>query len=94
MPRKPQSAEQISAFARTGVCQPSLQRENEGILDGYDSMLKTNTVKRRVHSLFCQGCMLYDLIPNMPEARLRPLMERFAQMLHEQPLFADVFGPM
>ena len=61
---------------------------------GYDSMLKTNTVKRRVHSLFRQGCMLYDLIPNMPEARLRPLMERFAQMLHEQPLFADVFGPI
>jgi hypothetical protein len=61
---------------------------------GYDRMLKTNTVKRRVHSLFRQGCMLYDLIPNMPEARLRPLMERFALMLHEQPLFADVFGPV
>jgi hypothetical protein len=59
---------------------------------GYDRMLKTNTVKRRVHSLFRQGCMLYDLIPNMPEARLRPLMERFALMLHDQPLFANVFG--
>ena len=32
---------------------------------GYDRMLKTNTVKRRVHSLFRQGCMLYDLIPMM-----------------------------
>jgi hypothetical protein len=61
---------------------------------GYDRMLKTNTVKRRVHSLFHQGCMLYDLIPMMPEPRLRPLMHRFAQMLHEQPLFADVFGPV
>ncbi len=61
---------------------------------GYDRMLKTNTVKRRVHSLFHQGCMLYDLIPMMPEARLRPLMHRFSQMLHEQPLFADVFGPV
>jgi hypothetical protein len=61
---------------------------------GYDRMLKTNTVKRRVHSLFHQGCMLYDLIPMMPEARLRPLMNRFSQMLHEQPLFADVFGPV
>ena len=57
-------------------------------------MLKTNTVKRRVHSLFRQGCMLYDLIPNMPEDRLHPLMERFAQMLRDQPLFADVFGPV
>jgi hypothetical protein len=61
---------------------------------GYDRMLKTNTVKRRVHSLFHQGCMLYDLIPMMPEARLRPLMHRFAQMLHEQRLFAAVFGPV
>jgi hypothetical protein len=59
---------------------------------GYDRMLKTNTAKRRVHSLFRQGCMLYDLIPMMPEARLRPLMQRFSLMLHQQPLFAGVFG--
>ena len=38
--------------------------------------------------------MLYDLIPNMPEDKLHPLMERFAQMLRDQPLFADVFGPV
>jgi hypothetical protein len=61
---------------------------------GYDRMLKTNTAKRRVHSLFRQGCILYDLIPMMPEARLRPLMQRFSRMLHEQPLFANVFGPV
>ena len=59
---------------------------------GYDRMLKTNTVKRRVHSLFRQGCMLYDLIPTMPEPRLRPLMRCFSTMLQHQPLFADVFG--
>jgi hypothetical protein len=57
-------------------------------------MLKINTAKRRVHSLFRQGCMLYDLIPTMPEARLRLLMQRFSLMLQEQPLFADVFGPV
>src|SRR5277367_1679694 len=61
---------------------------------GYDRMLKTNTAKRRVHSLFRRGCMLYDLIPTMPEARLHPLMQRFSQMLQDQPLFADVFGPV
>jgi hypothetical protein len=61
---------------------------------GYDRMLKTNTAKRRVHSLFRQGCMLYDLIPNMPEIRLRPLMQRFSVMLQAQPLFADVLGPV
>ena len=59
---------------------------------GYDRMLKTNTAKRRVHSLFRQGCMLYDLIPTMPETRLRPLMQHFSQMLQDLPLFADVFG--
>src|SRR4051794_2482082 len=61
---------------------------------GYDRMLKTNTAKRRVHSLFRQGCMLYDLIPTMPETRLRPLMQRFSGMLQDQPLFANVFGPV
>jgi hypothetical protein len=61
---------------------------------GYDRMLKTNTVKRRVHSLFRQGCMLYDLLPTMRDEWLGPLMQRFSQLLQEQPLFADVFGPV
>ncbi len=34
---------------------------------GMDRSLRTSTIKRRVHSLFRQGCLLYDLIPNMPE---------------------------
>jgi hypothetical protein len=28
----------------------------------------------------------------MQEARLRPLMEKFGQLLLEQPLFADIYG--
>ncbi len=28
---------------------------------GMDRLLRTSTVKRRVHSLFRQGCLLYDL---------------------------------
>jgi hypothetical protein len=59
---------------------------------GMDRLLKTNTAKRRTHSLFRQGCMLYDLIPTMPEARLRPLMECFGAMLETQPLFTKVLG--
>jgi DDE family transposase len=59
---------------------------------GYDRYLKSNTTKRRTHSLFRQGCMLYDLIPNMPDLRLLPLVERFAAMLAELPVFADTFG--
>ena len=59
---------------------------------GYDRYLKSNTTKRRTHSLFRQGCMLYALIPTMPEVRLLPLIERFATMLAELPVFADAFG--
>jgi hypothetical protein len=59
---------------------------------GYDRHLKSNTAKRRTHSLFRQGCMLYELIPNMPDIRLRPLMERYATLLRDHPVFADLFG--
>jgi Transposase DDE domain len=59
---------------------------------GYDRHLKSNTTTRRTHSLFRQGCMLYDLIPTMPEPRLLPLIARFADMLAELPVFADTFG--
>jgi Transposase DDE domain len=61
---------------------------------GYDRHLKSNTAKRRTHSLFRQGCMLYDHIPNMPEARLAPLMQAFDDHLNAQPLFVGVFGPI
>jgi hypothetical protein len=59
---------------------------------GYDRHLKSNTSKKRTHSLFRQGAMLYELIPMMPEFRLRPLVERFAAMLLELPAFAGVYG--
>jgi hypothetical protein len=50
---------------------------------GMDRQLRTSTVKRRVHSLFRQGCLLYDLIPNMPEEWLRPLIERYDEFRGE-----------
>ena len=59
---------------------------------GHDRLLKSNTAKRRTHSLFRQGCMLYDLIPTMPESRPRPLMECFGALLEQQPLVTNVFG--
>jgi Transposase DDE domain len=61
---------------------------------GYDRMLKTNTSKRRVHSLFRQGCMLYELMPTMREQWLGPLMQRFSLLLHDQPLFTEISGPV
>ena len=59
---------------------------------GMDRQLRTSTVKRRVHSLFRQGCLLYELIPNMPEQRLRPLVERYNELLRQNPTFAEAFG--
>jgi hypothetical protein len=55
---------------------------------GYDRYLKPNTNKRRTRSLFRQGCMLYELIPPIPEVRSLPLIERFTTMLAELPVFA------
>lgn len=46
---------------------------------GMDRLLKSNTSKTRTHSLFRQGCMHYELIPNMPEHRLESLMTAFAK---------------
>ena len=59
---------------------------------GYDRHLKSNTTKRRTHSLLRQGRMLYELVPTMPEHRLQPLIERFAEMLVAQPVFVEMFG--
>jgi hypothetical protein len=59
---------------------------------GMDRQLRTSTAKRRVHSLFRQGCLLYELIPNMPEARLRPLVERYEEILRQNVTFAGAFG--
>jgi hypothetical protein len=59
---------------------------------GMDRQLRTSTAKRRVHSLFRQGCLLYELIPNMPEQRLRPLIEKYEQLLGQNALFAQTFG--
>src|SRR5271163_4881712 len=55
---------------------------------GMDRLLKSNTSKTRTHSLFRQGCMLYDLIPNMPEHRLAPLIDKFAKAVSNAGLFA------
>jgi hypothetical protein len=67
----------VSAFATTLLTLLGAVGESLGM----DRLLKSNTSKTRTHSLFRQGCMLYELIPNMPEHRLTPLMEKFADAL-------------
>jgi len=59
---------------------------------GMDRHLKSNTAKRRTHFLFRQGCMLFDLIPNMPEIRLRSLIERFAELIQQSRAFTATFS--
>ena len=59
---------------------------------GFDRHLKSNTSKHRTHSLFRQGCMLYDLIPNMEDTRLLPLIERFQNIIRQSQTISQTFG--
>jgi hypothetical protein len=59
---------------------------------GMDRHLKVNTAKRRTHSLFRQGCMLYELIPNMPDVRLRPLVARFGEYINQHAALNQTFS--
>ena len=63
----------ISAFATALLTLLGAAGERLGL----DRLLKSNTSTTRTHSLFRQGCMLYELIPNMPEHRLAPLLQAF-----------------
>jgi hypothetical protein len=44
------------------------------------------------YSLFRQGQMLFDLIPNIDKGRLRKLLTRFGQLLREHALLSQVLG--
>jgi hypothetical protein len=57
-------------------------------------LLKSNTSKTRTHSLFRQGCMLYDLIPNMPDHRLSPLIQKFNEAVSNAELFTPEIALM
>ena len=59
---------------------------------GYDRWLKANTVKHRNHSLFRQGQLFYEHIPNWPPQRLRPLLDQFAAMLAKHRLYKIMFA--
>jgi hypothetical protein len=59
---------------------------------GLDKGLKTNTVKRRTLSLYNQGVFWYTALPNLPQKRLKPLMEAYDQILREQEFVRKIFG--
>ena len=59
---------------------------------GLDRLLKTNTSKKRTMPLFKQGLRWYQLIPNMPTARLRKLMTAFDTCIRGLAVFRLLVG--
>ena len=59
---------------------------------GLERTIKANTSKSRTYSFFRQGCIYYSLLPGMREQWAIPLMDKFYELLHEQPVFRQVFG--
>jgi Transposase DDE domain len=59
---------------------------------GMDRMLKANTVKKRTHSLFRQGCQYCAAIANMKRERLDPLVQRFGEYIRREPVYVHAFG--
>jgi hypothetical protein len=59
---------------------------------GMDRMLKANTVKKRTHSLFRQGCQYYAALANMPPDRANPLLHRFGEYVLREPVYVQAFN--
>jgi hypothetical protein len=60
--------------------------------EGLDRHTKANTVKRRTHSLYRQGCMWYQLLPTLRDEWFRPLMRRFGELVAQHAVFSELFG--
>jgi hypothetical protein len=63
-----------------------------GDMLGYEKWLKANTSKKRTYSFLRQGLMYHAQIPMMKEAQLRPLLEKFAELMMEHALFTQVLA--
>lgn len=59
---------------------------------GLDRWLKTNTSKKRQHSLFNQGLLWYGLLPGLKDDDARSLMQHFEHLVAEQKVFHHAFG--
>jgi hypothetical protein len=77
----------ICAMAMTLLTQ--LGQAGESL--GMDRMLKANTVKKRTHSLFRQGCAYYAALPMMPPVRALPLLRRFGELVLQEPMYVHAF---
>lgn len=59
---------------------------------GLDRMLKANTVKKRTHSLYTQGCHWYHALPEMRADWLADLMREYDRIVREHAAFCEIFG--
>jgi hypothetical protein len=59
---------------------------------GMDRLLKANTVKKRTHSLFRQGCHYYAALAMMPSDRANPLLRRFGEYVLREPVYVQAFA--
>lgn len=63
-----------------------------GEATGIDRYYRADTRTKREYSLFRQGLIYYGALPNMREQWLRPLMEKFAELVRGHAVFQEAFG--
>ena len=59
---------------------------------GYDRLMRANTVRRRTHSLFRQGCYWYARLPNLDDKLRVPLLREFERQLSEHAVLCALLG--
>ena len=73
----------VNLYAKRWTIEPGF-RDTKDLRFGMGlSVLRIGDPQRRDRPLFRQGCLLYDLIPNMPEQRLRPLLVKYQEFLNK-----------
>lgn len=77
------------AMGQISVASP-VRRDRLWLLNALANMLLT--VLGAAGEALGYDRMLYELIPNMPEARLAPLTEKIAEMVAGVKAFTDTFG--
>jgi len=59
---------------------------------GFDRYMKANTVKRRTHSLFRQGCYYYNRLMGMNKSDAKLFIEKFLEVLKNHEKFTDILS--
>lgn len=59
---------------------------------GFDRYMKANTVKRRTHSLFRQGCYYYSRLIGMDKSEAKLFIEKFLEVLKDHKKFTDILS--